>query len=139
MVWLVLEDNPGRTAAFQNAARRCRQSKAIRIWHIAEQMIQELPELLPDATLLSLDIDLYKQKANDHDPGCGRDVANYLARQEPLCPIIIHSTNTNAAWGMYGELTPAGWKVEMIHHLDEPDWIETRRLALALTLTGNEA
>jgi len=138
MAWLVLEDNPNRTAAFHNAAKLCRQSEEIRIWRIAAQMVQELPELLSGATLLSLDHDLYKQNENDPEPGCGRDVAIYLARQEPLCPIIIHSTNTDAAWGMHNELTSAGWQVEIIHHLDEADWIETRWLALARKLTGYE-
>ena len=139
MAWLVLEDNPNRTTAFQNAAKLCRPSKEIRIWRIAAQMIRELPEVLLGATLLSLDHDLYKQDERDPDPGCGRDVANYLAREKPLCPIIVHSTNTDAAWGMHNELTSAGWKVEIIHHLDEADWIETRWLALALKLTRNEA
>ncbi|MBI3041887.1 MAG: hypothetical protein HYY78_03575 [Betaproteobacteria bacterium] len=137
MGWLVLEDNPNRAAAFQDAAKRCRHAEAIRIWRIAAQMIQELPELLSGASLLSLDHDLYKQSDNDPDPGCGRDVANYLARHKPHCPVIIHSTNTDAAWGMHNELTSAGWKVEIIHHLDEADWIATRWLALAQKLTGN--
>jgi len=139
MAWLILEDSPNRTEAFQNAAKRHRQSGSIRIWRIAAQMIQELPGLLASATLLSLDHDLYKQDKSDPDPGCGRDVANYLAKQKPLCPIIIHSTNTDAAWGMHNELTAAGWEVEIIHHLDEAEWIETRWLALAQKLTRNEA
>lgn len=135
MIWLVLEDNPNRAAAFQNAAKLSDQSVEIRIWRIAGEMIQQLPELLPGAALLSLDHDLYKQSERDPEPGCGRDVANYLARQKPLCPVIIHSTNTDAAWGMHNELTSAGWKAEIIHHLDEADWIETRWLALAQKLT----
>jgi len=136
MAWLILEDNPKRTAAFQNAAKLGRQTEEIRIWRIASQMIQELPAVLSGTTLLSLDHDLYKQNESDPDPGCGRDVANYLAKQKPLCPVIVHSTNTNAAWGMHNELTSAGWTVEIIHHLDEADWIETRWLALAHKLTS---
>ncbi len=139
MVWLVLEDNPNRTEAFQRAAKSCSQSGNIRIWRIAAQMIQELPGLLAGAPLLSLDHDFYKQQEGDPDPGCGRDVANYLARRKPLCPVIIHSTNTDAAWGMHNELVAAGWQVESVHHLDEADWIETRWLALAQKLTGIEA
>ena len=136
MAWLVLEDNPKRTEAFQNAAKLFGKSEEVRIWRIAAQMIQELPGLLPGATLLSLDHDLYKQDESDPNPGCGRDVANFLARQKPLCPVIIHSTNTDAAWGMHNELTSAGWEVEIIHHLDEADWIEVRWLALAQKLTA---
>ena len=135
MAWLILEDNPNRAAAFENAAKLCRQPEEIRIWRIAAQMIEELPKVLPGATLLSLDHDLYKQSEGDPDPGCGRDVANYLARQKPFCPVIVHSTNTDAAWGMYNELTSTGWQVQIIHHVDEADWIKTRWLALAQELT----
>ena len=138
-MWLVLEDNPNRAAAFRRAATLNRRSVDVRIWRIAAQMIHELPGLLPGATLLSLDHDLYRQEEGDPDPGCGRDVANYLARLEPRCPVIIHSTNTDAAWGMHGELASAGWKVEIIHHLDEADWIESRWLALAQAMTWSEA
>ena len=138
-MWLVLEDNPRRSAAFEDAARRHLLSDGIRIWRIAAQMIGDLPAMLPGATLLSLDHDLYRQADDDPDPGCGRDVANFLAKRDPSCPVIIHSTNTDAAWGMHNELSSAGWKVEIIHHLDEPDWIGTRWLALAAKLTGDEA
>ena len=134
MIWLVLEVNPNRTAAFQNAAKLCRPPAELRTWRIAAQMIQELPKVLSSATLLSLDHDLYKQDESDPDPGCGRDVADYLASQRPHCPVIVHSTNTDAAWGMRNELTSAGWEVELIHHLDEAGWIETRWLALAQRL-----
>jgi len=139
MAWLVLEDNRGRAEAFTNAAARCAAPQDIRIWRIAAHMVRDLPELLGGATLLSLDHDLYKQEDTDPDPGCGRDVVSYLAKQKPVCPVIIHSTNTEAAWGMYNELAAAGWKVEIIHHLDEPGWIDTRWFALARQLTGTEA
>lgn len=134
MTWLVLEDNPSRAVAFQDAANLRSPPSEIHIWRIAAQMIEELPGFLPNATLLSLDHDLYRQNDSDPDPGCGRDVANYLATKKPLCPIIVHSTNTDAAWGMHNELTSAGWTVEIIHHLDEVDWIQTRWLALAQSL-----
>lgn len=137
MTWLILEDNPHRTLSFQHAAETSGFSAPIRIWRIAAQMMQELPELLPGASLLSLDHDLYKLSENDPEPGCGRDVANFLAAQKPTCPVIIHSTNTDAAWGMYNELTMAGWRVEIIHHLDESGWIETRWLALVRQMTSD--
>jgi len=136
MTWLVLEDNPGRSAAFRNAAQLCRPPQEIRIWRIAGQMIQEAPELLAKAKLVSLDHDLYRQEPHDPEPGSGREVANFLARRAPSCPVIVHSTNTDAAWGMHNELRSAGWTVELIHHLDEPGWIETRWLALAQKLTS---
>jgi len=139
MTWLILEDNSGRTEAFYEAANHGERQHTLRVWRIASQMINELPSYLDQATLISLDHDLYKQYDNDPEPGCGRDVANYLAEQAPSCPIVIHSTNTDAAWGMYNELTSTGWKVEIIHHLDEPRWIQIRWLELAQKLINAEA
>ncbi len=100
-------------------------------------MIFDLPKHIAKATLISLDHDLYRHKDDDPDPGSGRDVANHLATQDPVCPIIVHSTNADAAWGMYNELTYARWQVELIAHLDEPGWIDDKWLALVLRLTAD--
>ena len=92
MTWLILEDNPSRVEAFHESFNQYGQAKKIHIWRITAHMIAELDSLLPNASLISLDYDLYKQSENDPDPGCGRDVANYLSEQKPVCPIVIHST-----------------------------------------------
>ena len=94
---------------------------------------------LNDASVISLDHDLYRLEPDDPEPGTGRDVANYLATLRPECPVIIHSTNTDAAWGMYNELTYANWQVELIHHLDEPRWIQERWIKLIWTLINDKA
>ncbi len=132
LMWLILEDNAGRVDNFIRAVSSCQSLIDIRTWRIAEHMIRDLPELLPAAKLISLDHDLYRLEDSDPDPGTGRQVADYLSGLTPLCPVIIHSTNTNAAWGMHNQLTHAGWKAEIIHHLDEPGWIQERWLPMAL-------
>lgn len=136
-MWLILEDSLNRIAAFEAAAKLGPGMGRLRLWRTAGAMIQDLPDVLSTATLISLDHDLYKDRETDPDPGCGRDVANFLAKQTPQCRIIIHSSNIDAAWGMYNELTYAGWQVELIHHLDEPGWIESRWLAMAQRLTSS--
>lgn len=97
-------------------------------------MIAELDLLLGEAQLISLDHDLYKDSPSDPDPGSGRLIADLLAKRVPVCPVIVHSTNTDAAWGMFNELTLGGWKVELVHHLNQPTWIAELWLPIAANL-----
>jgi hypothetical protein len=62
-------------------------------------------------------------------------IANLLSKRDPVCPLILHSTNTDAAWGMFNELTSAKWHVELVHHLNQPSWIEDLWLPVAVKLT----
>ncbi len=139
MVWLVLEDNVDRMASFREAAEQFDPSQELKLWRIAKHMIEDIPRCLPNATLISLDHDLYRHNDDDPDPGTGREVANHLASLEPVCPVIVHSTNTDEAWGMYNELTYAKWQVELIHHLDEPRWIQERWASLVRKLGADES
>jgi len=97
-------------------------------------MVSELDSLLGEAQLISLDHDLYKDTPSDPDPGTGRMVADLLSERDPVCPVIVHSTNTDAAWGMFNELTSGKWKVELVHHLNQPAWIEELWLPAATKL-----
>ncbi|MEM7020762.1 MAG: cyclic-phosphate processing receiver domain-containing protein [Pseudomonadota bacterium] len=128
-MWLILEDNLQRMQAFQEVADAFALPQTLRLWRIASEMIGEIGPLLPNASVISLDHDLYRHEADDPEPGTGRDVANYLAGFGPVCPVIIHSTNTDAAWGMYNELSYAKWQVALVHHLDEPEWIQEKWLS----------
>ena len=97
-------------------------------------MTAELERHLHGAQLISLDHDLYKDSPSDPDPGSGRVVADYLSKCKPACPVIVHSTNTDAAWGMHNALRAAGWMVELVHHLSQPKWIEELWLPTATRL-----
>lgn len=77
---------------------------------------------------IALDHDLEMIQQDDGstvDPGDGRQVANFLTEQQPVCPIVIHSTNSPAAVGMETVLTEAGWKVERVFPYGDLEWIET--------------
>ena len=123
-MFLVLDDNLRRLEWFRAAVAKHSHGR-ITTWTNAPQMLNDLEALLPEAELISLDHDLYRQRPADPDPGSGRDVANFLARREPCCPVIVHSTNSDAAWGMYNALSGAGWQTELVHHLDQAEWVET--------------
>jgi hypothetical protein len=57
------------------------------------------------------------------DPGTGREVADYLARKEPACPVVIHSTNAAAAQGMATALTEARWQTYCVAPYGDLEWI----------------
>jgi ADP-ribosylglycohydrolase len=52
------------------------------------------------------------------------DVARFLGDFPPVCPVLIHSSNTDLVWSMHNELRFAGWIVDRIGPLGT-DWITT--------------
>ncbi len=64
-----------------------------------------------------------EHEQNMIDPGTGRDVAEYLATKTPVCPVLIHTTNTPAGAGMEMTLKEAGWKSERIVPYGDMEWI----------------
>ena len=131
---LILDDDRIRLRGFDEVAPRLGEDWVIKSWRDAPSMIAEIEILLGGAQLISLDHDLYKDSPSDPDPGSGRVIADFLSNRDPVCPVIVHSTNTDAAWGMFNELTSGGWKVQLVHHLSQPAWIEDLWLPIARQL-----
>ena len=121
---LILEDNAERIENFQHAAKQIPSRPVVKVWHDAQTMIDELKEFLPEVVLVSLDHDLNPQPGAEHDPGTGLEVAEFMAKLPPACPVILHSSNFERVWSMHNELTHAGWQVERVGPIGE-DWIET--------------
>ncbi|MEZ6147477.1 MAG: cyclic-phosphate processing receiver domain-containing protein [Planctomycetaceae bacterium] len=72
---------------------------------------------LADVALIALDHDLemiLDDSGQLYDPGTGRDVAECLAQLDPVCPVIIHSTNSPAAVGMEQCLQDAHWTTHRV-------------------------
>lgn len=111
---LMLEDNQDRIRNFQNAVASLGQNYSIRIWYDAPRMVAELPPVLNQACLISLDHDLKPQLNVTTDPGTGLEVAEFLAKQSPICPVLIHSTNHEKARSMHNELRFGGWTVDRV-------------------------
>lgn len=119
---LMLEDDRDRIDRFSRVA-------AERQWHLAiartaPAFVQLFQSLTESPKLIALDHDLFVDNPRDPDPGDGRDVANYLASQRPIAPILIHSSNTVAAESMLLTLSDAGWVVDRIAPIGD-DWIES--------------
>jgi hypothetical protein len=122
----ILEDNLER----QEFMRACIADRFYmydsRFYDDASTMIDFLKEHLADCLVIALDHDLELKPGSDGrciDSGTGRDVADYLATQHPVCPVIIHSTNANAVVGMKVVLKDAGWKTRRVIPSEGTDWI----------------
>lgn len=92
----------------------------------APEMIAGLRHLWDRLALICLDHDLgpcIQQHGRIFDPGTGRDVANCLATNSPVCPIIVHTTNTYARPGMLEVLTEAKWQVSYVSPYADVLWI----------------
>lgn len=121
---LILEDDADRRARFQACLRGLDPPADWRIWVSAWDMIRDLPEVLPSAALISLDHDLFPlDEGSDPDPGDGMDVARHLAQLPAVCPVVIHSSNSQRALWMAGEFELGGWKVRRVAPLGD-DWVE---------------
>jgi hypothetical protein len=130
---LLLEDNEERIVGFQKAVAELGSGLELRLWRDAPSMIAECAKFFPGTALISLDHDLNPLPGATTDPGTGLDVATFLAGFPPVCPVLIHSSNTERAYSMHNELRFAGWIVDRIGPLG-PNWIETTWLRRARQL-----
>ncbi len=122
----VLEDHEGRKALMQSCLADRFYMYEIRFFDEPTTMIQFLQENLTETLVIGLDHDLELKPGpcgQWTDPGTGREVADYLARQPPVCPVVIHSSNTPAAVGMEMVLQDAGWKTQRVVPFEDMDWI----------------
>jgi ADP-ribosylglycohydrolase len=120
---LILEDNDERVAAFQKTVAALGDYE-LKVWRNAHSMIAECEEFFPTAALISLDHDLNPMPGVTADPGTGVDVARFLGDFMPVCPVLIHSSNTDRVYSMHNELRFAGWMADRVGPIGT-DWIET--------------
>jgi CheY-like chemotaxis protein len=124
----ILEDNADRQAVM----RRCLADRFYtfdaHFFADSGEMIRFLERHLPETLVVALDNDLDLIPAGDGrltDPGSGVDVAAFLAARPPVCPVVIHTTNTHAAETMTATLHGAGWRTRRVIPFDDMAWIET--------------
>src|SRR6266487_414364 len=130
---LILEDNDERIAAFHRAVASLGSGLELKVWRDAPSMTTECEAFFPTAALISLDHDLNPMPGATVDPGTGGDVARFLGDFMPVCPVLVHSSNTDRAYSMHNELRFAGWIVDRVGPLGT-DWIETSWLRRAREL-----
>ncbi len=124
---VILEDNAERRAVMRACIADRFYTFESHFFDEVAEMITLLETHLADALVISLDNDLdMKPGADGHavDVGEGRQVAEFLAARAPVCPVIIHTSNTNAAVAMTESLHAAGWKTKRVVPMDDTEWIE---------------
>src|SRR5581483_7097955 len=92
------------------------------------ELIGFLGRHLSEVLVIGLDHDIELKPGSNGpcvDPGTGLQVAEFLAQNEPTCPVIIHTTNSQAADRMQRVLKAAGWSTRRVVPFDDMKWIET--------------
>ncbi len=142
VVIAILDDDAPRRQAMAEVLRRGAPSLPTAFFDNAPDMIAWLRENLGNVCLLCMDHDLGPNRVRDNetfDPGTGRDVADFLATHAPVCPVLIHSTNAEAAQGMQIALQEAGWSVQRVSPFGDLAWIQAEwfpRVAALLPSDG---
>jgi CheY-like chemotaxis protein len=125
---VILEDNPERVRAMRECLTDRFSRFECRFFDEAAAVKDYLEAHLADTIVICLDHDLeLKQSPSGEtmDPGTGREVADYLAGKSPVCPVVIHTTNTSAALGMEMALRDAHWKTFRVIPFDDLAWVPT--------------
>lgn len=136
---LMLEDDLDRIWRFKAIVARRHVDAVLSIARTAPDFVAKHAALTAVPDLICLDHDLFVDSPGDPDPGDGRDVSNFLITQEAQCPVLIHSTNANAADSMLFSMRDAGWTVDRIAPIGD-DWIESYwyPVALEMIARGND-
>ena len=127
---LLLEDNDERIAGYQKTVAGLGDGIDLKIWRDAHSMIAECGHYFPSAALICLDHDLNPLPGTTTDPGTGLDVARFLGDFLPVCPVLVHSSNTDKVYSMLNELRFSHWVVDRVGPIGT-DWIETSWLRKA--------
>jgi len=130
---LILEDNPARVALLQHAISQLGPEFAVKAWNNVLSMRAECEAYFPDTALITLDHDLNPEQGATSDPGTGIEAAQFLGDFLPVCPVIVHSQNTERVWSMFNELRFAGWIVQPAGGMGI-DWSEAAWLRCARDL-----
>ena len=124
----ILEDNVDRQAVMRRCIADRFYTFDAHFFDESGAMIRFLDLHLTEAVAISLDNDLELKPGPDGrmiDPGSGVEVAEYLANKPAVCPVVIHTTNTNAAESMKSLLAAAGWGTRRVVPFDDMNWIES--------------
>lgn len=127
LIIVILEDNAERRAAMERLLARHFPGLSRQYFTSSSAMVEWLRVNLSGVIFISLDHDLELFPGGDGrwvDCGTGREVADYLAIQPVRCPLMIHSTNYEAALAMEILLNDAGWQVDRIVPYGVLEWVD---------------
>jgi CheY-like chemotaxis protein len=122
----ILDDEPDRIEAMLAVLSKRRPEQQVVAFDNAPDMIAWLQDHVQSCILICLDHDLGActvREGIEFDPGTGRDVADCLAAEKTVCPIIIHTTNNEARPGMILAMEDAGWNVSYVSPYANLLWV----------------
>ena len=126
---VILEDNKDR----QDVMAKCLADRFYqyerRFFQTSSEAIRFLDQHLPETIVIALDHDLDLQEGQHGlcvDGGTGREVADFLATKSPVCPVVIHSTNSAAVQGMESVLHEARWETKRVIPWGDVEWIPSQ-------------
>jgi hypothetical protein len=124
----ILEDDPQRVELMRGVLKVTLPTCERRFFAAAPDMVEWLCEHLVRVVFISLDHDLdwvVPRALQSCDPGCGRDVADWLAAQMPICPVFVHTSNQDASVGMMRVLAESGWPTHRVYPAPDLTWVTT--------------
>lgn len=133
----ILDDDSRRTDLMTEELQKLFPDVRVVVFNNVPEIIAWLRINLQSVDLLSLDHDLGPNRVRFgtvFDPGNGRTVANFLARRQAHCSVLIHSSNTVCADGMQFALEESDWSVERIVPYDDLSWIKEEWLPRAAAI-----
>jgi len=138
---VILEDDERRTTAMKQELEDKFPNMAYQFFDNAPEMIEWLKENMSSVKLMSLDHDLGASRDKEgerFEPGIGRDVVDFLITQKERFPLILHTTNIEAGYGMKFALEEVEWRNEWIKPFNDLEWIELEwsRKINAIKLNG---
>lgn len=136
---IILEDNADRRRVMQESLAGRFPGYALEFFTTVRPMIERLSESgLYDVALLSLDHDLEFPEDDSSlglvDPGTGVDLADWLATQPAVAPVIVHTTNGSGGDRMVELLASGGWQHARVVPYGGESWITESWLPLARNL-----
>lgn len=139
---LILEDEIERTSEMKKLLSADFPDYDAVFFDNTPEMLDWLKVNLDKTSLICLDHDLGPDriiKGQMTDPGTGRDIADYLEIQKPVCPVIIHTTNSFGRDAMKFALQDAKWDTTVVFPSAEISWIQTSwfKIVQKYLLKGN--
>ena len=125
---LILEDDSRRRETMQECLGDRFPQFDVHFAPTAPQMRELIDEHLSGTALIALDHDLELIETETGqllESGTGREIADLLAARSPVCPVVIHSTNSPAAIGMQAVLDEAGWETHRVLPFGDLEWVPT--------------
>lgn len=119
----ILEDDGARIELMLPWLNQLLGEYQVVIFQSASRMIQWLTDHLSNVSLISLDHDLPVITVDGDEGGDGRQVADYLTKFPPTCPVIVHSSNVGAAAGIVRVLKDADWPTWQVSPYGDLEWI----------------